>query len=55
MPKPEPKTSYRVQAKQGGGPRTRSVIVSATSREHAESQVLAELGSSWKVVDVEGA
>ena len=55
MPKPEPKTSYRVQAKQAGGPRTRSLTVSATSREHAASQVLAELGNSWKVVDVEGA
>ncbi len=53
-PKPaESDTRYRVRAKQSGGPRSRSLIVRATSREHAEAQALEELGADWKVVDVE--
>ena len=55
MPKPETETRYRVKAKHTGGPRSRSLLVSATSREHAEAQALEQLGSAWKVIDVEGA
>jgi hypothetical protein len=55
MPKPETETDYRVQAKQTGGSRSRSLVVSATSREHAESQALKQLGSDWKIVGVKGA
>ena len=53
MPKPE--TRYRVKAKHTGGPRTRSLLLSATSREHAEAQALLQLGSDWEVIGVEGA
>jgi hypothetical protein len=55
MPKPESETRYRVKAKHTGGPRSRTLLLSATSREHAESQALEQLGSEWKVIDVEGA
>lgn len=54
MPKPETMTRYRVQAKQAGGPRSRSLVVSATSVERAESKALEQLGSDWKIVGVKG-
>ena len=44
-----------MQAKHTGGPRSRSLVVSATSREDAELLALDELGSDWKIIDVEGA
>jgi hypothetical protein len=55
MAPPQTRSSYRVKAKHIGGPRSRSLIVSATSREDAESQALDQLGNDWKVIDVEGA
>jgi hypothetical protein len=55
MPKPEIRARYRVQAKQTGGNRSRSLVLTATSREHAESQALEQLGSDWEIVDVERA
>ena len=54
-PEPEPETLYRVQAQQTGGPRSRSLIVNATSREQAESLALEELGSDWKIIGAKGA
>ena len=54
MPKPETETRYRVQAQQTGGPRSRSLVVSAKSREHAEWRALEQLGSDWKIVGVKG-
>ena len=44
-----------MQAKHTGGPRSRSLVFSATSREEAESLALDELGRDWKIIDVEGA
>ncbi len=49
----ESDTRYRVRAKQSGGPRSRSLIVRAISREHAEARALEELGADWEVLDVE--
>ncbi len=48
-------TRYRVRVKHTSGPRSRSILVAATSREHAESQAIAELGDNWQVIDVETA
>lgn len=53
MPKPEPQAKYRIQAKQIGGNRSRSLVFRAISREHAESQALEQIGSDWEIVDVE--
>jgi len=55
MPKPMPKIEahYRVQAKEPVGSRSRSLIISATSSEHAESQAIEQVGSDWKIVKVE--
>jgi hypothetical protein len=52
MPKPETQTRYRVLAKQTGGPRSRSLILRATSLEHAAWQALEQIGSDWEIVDV---
>ncbi len=51
----EAEPHYRVQVKHVSGPRSRTLVVSATSREHAESQVLDELGDEWKIIHVEVA
>jgi hypothetical protein len=55
MAPPNLERRYRVQAKHIGGPRCRSLVVSATSRENAEWVAFEELGSDWKVIDVEDA
>ena len=55
MAPPESKSRYRMQVKHIGGPRSRSLVVSASSREDAESVALEEVGGDWKVTDVEGA
>jgi len=55
MPKPKPKARYRVYAKQTVGPRSRSLVLSATSRAHAESQAIEQIGSDWEIVEVKPA
>jgi hypothetical protein len=55
MAPPQTRSRYRVKAKQTGGSRSRSLDVSATSREDAETQAIEQLGNDWKVIDVEGA
>ena len=56
-PKPEPKIEarYRVKAKQTVGPRSRALVISATSREHAKSQAIEQIGSDWEIVEVKPA
>jgi len=56
-PKPEPKIEarYRVKAKQTVGPRSRALVLSATSREHAKSQAIEQIGSDWEIVEVKPA
>ena len=61
MPKPKPKPElkiearYRVKAKQTVGPRSRALVISATSREHAKSQAIEQIGSDWEIVEVKPA
>jgi hypothetical protein len=52
MPKPAIETRYRVLAKQTGGPRSRSLVLRATSREHATLQALEQIDGDWEIVDV---
>jgi hypothetical protein len=55
MAPPLTRSDYRVKAKQTGGPRSRSLVVKATSREDAELRAIAKLGNDWKIIGVEGA
>jgi len=45
--------SYRVRLAQKGGPRTRIVVLSASSEEDAGGRALADLGADWRVLAVE--
>lgn len=55
MAKPKTQIRYRVQTKQTDGLRSRLLIFSATSREHAELQAREQIGSDWEIVKVERA
>jgi hypothetical protein len=55
MAPPLTRSNYRVKAKHTGGPRSRSLVVKATSREDAELRASAQLGKDWKIIGVEGA
>ena len=52
-PVDEAGASYRVRAAQKGGPRSRVVVVSASSAEDAGGRALADLGADWVVLEVE--
>ena len=44
---------YRVRVAQKGGPRSRVVVLSASSEEDAGGRALADLGADWRVLEVE--
>jgi hypothetical protein len=52
-PVDEAETSYRVRLAHKGGPRSRVVVLSASSEEDAESRALADLSAGWWVREVE--
>ncbi len=54
-PPAESEMSYRVRVKHTSGPRSRSIVVVAASRECAGAQVMEELGDDWKVIEIERA
>lgn len=54
-PKPEPEETlptFRVRAKQLGGPRSRSLRVRAQSAADAEVRGARELGAGWEILEV---
>ncbi len=53
FPVDEAGASYRVRVAQKGGPRSRVVMLSASSEEDAGGRVLADLGADWRVLEVE--
>jgi hypothetical protein len=50
-----PRLRFAVQVAQAGSPRTRRVVVAATSADEARERALAETGPGWSVVDVRPA
>ena len=60
-PRPErdaasaPRLRFAVQVAQAGSPRTRQVVVAATSADEARERALAETGPGWSVVEVRPA
>ena len=55
MAPPESTSRYRVQAKHISGPRSRSLVLRATSLEDAKSMALEQLGGDWKIIGIKGA
>jgi hypothetical protein len=45
--------TFRVRVKECGGPRSRSLLMRATSEDDARQQASAQIGSGWEVLSVE--